>query len=191
MLVTAKDGLRGKIQQESSSVFPGRTLVEFDNGQQVYVPNSTLQPQEDGSYYLPLGLSDLDNKPIVVPVIEEQAEFSKQEITSGLVRINKVVHEREEVVDEPLITEEVEIERVPINKVVKGQAPKARQDGDKTIIPVLEEVLVVEKRLLLKEELRITRRKRTFHDPQVLTLRSEEVTVERTKPDDDTADAAS
>jgi uncharacterized protein (TIGR02271 family) len=191
MLVTAKDGLRGKIQQESSSVFPGRTLVEFDNGQQVYVPNGTLQPQEDGSYYLPLGLSDLDNKPIVVPVIEEQATISKREITSGLVRINKLVHEREEVVDEPLITEEVEIERYPVNKIVKGKAPKARQEGDKTIIPVFEEVLVVEKRLMLKEELHITRRKRTFHQPQTLTLRSEEVTVERTKLDEDGANAAS
>lgn len=37
-------------------------------------------------------------------------------------------------------------------------APEIRTEGDVTIVPVLEEVLVVEKRLVLKEELHIRRR---------------------------------
>jgi stress response protein YsnF len=44
---------------------------------------------------------------------------------------------------------------------------------------VLEEVLVVEKRLLLKEEVRITKRRIETHMPQRVILRREEVAVER------------
>ena len=56
--------------------------------------------------------------------------------------------------------ETVEVTRVPIDKVVET-APEIRTDGDVTIVPVLEEVLVVEKRLVLKEELHIRRRVET------------------------------
>jgi stress response protein YsnF len=39
-------------------------------------------------------------------------------------------------------------------------APEIRTESDVTILPVVEEVLVVEKRLVLKEELHIRRRVR-------------------------------
>ena len=58
-----------------------------------------------------------------------------------------------------------------------------RHEGDVTIIPLIEEVLVVEKRLLLREEIRVSRRKTTVNNPQVYTLRREDVQVER---DDET-----
>jgi stress response protein YsnF len=47
------------------------------------------------------------------------------------------------------------------------------------VVPVLEEVLVVQKQLRLKEEVRITRHRREAHAPQTIVLRSEEVEVER------------
>ena len=47
------------------------------------------------------------------------------------------------------------------------------------IIPVLEEVLVIQKRTVLKEELHVTRlRREVHHEPQHVVLRAEEVTVE-------------
>jgi uncharacterized protein (TIGR02271 family) len=88
------------------------------------------------------------------------------------------VHEQEELVDEPLHDEEVQVERVQVNRVVDA-APAPRQDGDTMIIPVLKEVLVVEKRLLLKEEIHVTRRHVERREPQRFLLRREEVTVER------------
>jgi stress response protein YsnF len=48
-----------------------------------------------------------------------------------------------------------------------------------TIIPLVEEVLVVEKRLLLREEIRVTRRQSAEKFHEVYTLQSEEVHVER------------
>ena len=85
---------------------------------------------------------------------------------------------REVLVDEPLLREEVAIERVPIDRVVEGPIP-VRSEGDTMIVSVLEEVLVVETRLRLTEELRITRRRTETHRPVTATVRREDVTVER------------
>ena len=78
-------------------------------------------------------------------------------VETGRVRIRKMVHERGEIVDPPLMRDEVGTKRVPIDRVVEGPL-SARTEEDTLIIPVLEEVLIVEKRLLLKEEVRITTR---------------------------------
>jgi uncharacterized protein (TIGR02271 family) len=118
-----------------------------------------------------------------VPVIEETLEVRKRQVETGKVRVKKVVHEREEVVDEALHGEQVEIKRVGINQVVEQTSP-VRHEGNTTIIPLYEEVLVVEKRLLLKEELHITRKATERREPQRLILRSEEAVVERLEPEE-------
>ena len=115
---------------------------------------------------------------IVVPVVSEELRVGKTTVKTGQVRLIKTVTEREEVVDEPLLREDVEVLRVPVGLMVDA-APAVRYEGDMMIVPVLEEVLVVEKRLRLKEELHITRRQTQTHAPQSVTLRSEEVAVER------------
>lgn len=120
---------------------------------------------------------------VVMPVIEEELAVQKREVETRRVRITKIVREREEIVDEPLLKEEVEVERVVINRVVNEPVP-VRYEGDTMIVSVLEEMLVVEKRLVLKEEWRITRRQSEFHQSQQVTLRSEEVTVERVGGDE-------
>jgi uncharacterized protein (TIGR02271 family) len=94
------------------------------------------------------------------------------------VRVSKTVEEREEVVDEPLTQETVDVERVSINRPVDAPAG-IRYEGDTMIIPIFEEVLVVEKRLMLKEEIRVTRRKTVFRTPERVTLRRELAAVER------------
>jgi uncharacterized protein (TIGR02271 family) len=190
-LVIGKDGLRGRL----ISTLPGaepltdRTLLELEDGQQLYVPADALQQQEDGSYYLPLSSADLrqaynldshgPETVLTVPVISEQITVEKRLVETGRTRIHKQVLEQEQVVDEPLMSQEVAIDHVPINQVWEGEPPLVRYEGETLVIPLLEEVLVVEKRLMLKEELRIRRVDRTVHAPQTVTLRREEVTVER------------
>jgi stress response protein YsnF len=88
------------------------------------------------------------------------------------------VQTREVLVDEPLLREEVAVERVPVNRVVEGPIP-VRSEGDTMIVSVLEEVLVVETRLILKEEVHITTRRTETHTPERVTLRREDVTIER------------
>jgi uncharacterized protein (TIGR02271 family) len=116
--------------------------------------------------------------PTVVPVIAEELAVGRRAVERGRVRVSKQVREREEVVDLPSVAEDVVVERVPVNRVVDA-APAPRQEGDTWVVPVMEEVVVVEKRLVLKEEVRITKRRTESHDPQRVTLRTENVKIDR------------
>ena len=118
-----------------------------------------------------------------IALVEEEARIDKREVVTGRVRIRTRVEEAEETVRGTLDEEVVEVERVPVDRIVDA-APAVRQDGDVTIIPVMEEVLVVEKRLVLKEELHV-RRRRTQESVEVpVTLRRERVEVERLPADE-------
>jgi uncharacterized protein (TIGR02271 family) len=147
-----------------------------------------LLPQPDGTYYLPLGLAELQaahsgERPesrytLVIPVLVEEHNIQKRVVETGKVSITKRVHEREVMVDEPLVCEEVEVTRVPVQRVVDGPIPVRDEQGI-MVISILEEVLVVEKRLMLKEEVHIRKHRVETRQPQQVTLRSEEVSVER------------
>jgi uncharacterized protein (TIGR02271 family) len=119
--------------------------------------------------------------PFVIPVVEEYLLASKKVVTTGVVRIHKSVHEREVLISEPLDSETIDVERVPMNVFVES-APTIRTEGDVTVIPVVEEVLVTTKRLRLVEEVRITKRPSTRIYQESAIVRSEEIAVERHAP---------
>ena len=114
----------------------------------------------------------------VIPLVEERAVILKRKKLTGGLRVRTVVRESEEVIDQPLTTDAVEVERVPLDRWVEAPIP-VRQEGETTIITLLEEVAVVEKRLRATEEVRITRRRTTRQAAQHVTLRREEAVVER------------
>ena len=114
----------------------------------------------------------------VIPLVEERAVILKRKKLTGGLRVRTVVRESEEVIDQPLTTDAVEVERVPLDRWVEAPVP-TRQEGETTIITLLEEVVVVEKRLRATEEVRITRRRTTRQAAQHVTLRREEAVVER------------
>ena len=114
----------------------------------------------------------------VVPIVEEQAVILKRRKLTEGVRVRTIVREHEEVVDELLATEEIEVERAPLDRWIDAPVP-VRQEGDTTIVTLIEEVVVVEKRLRAVEEVRITKRRSVRHAPQHVTLRREEAVIER------------
>ena len=114
----------------------------------------------------------------VVPVVEETAVVRKERVVTDRVRLRKRVHEDEEVLDIPVQTEAIEVERVPVGRWLDAPA-EVRREGDTTVFPVVEEVLVAEKRLRLVEEVRVTRRQETRRVQERVALRREEVVVER------------
>jgi len=121
-----------------------------------------------------------DAQDLIIPVVEETVGIDTVKVPTGAgVRVHKRVRVREEPFDVSLEHDEFVVERVPVDAWVDGPAPVPRTEGETTIVPVLEEVLVVEKRLRLKEEIRITRRPRREQVARSAQLRSEEVTVER------------
>jgi uncharacterized protein (TIGR02271 family) len=192
LVLTDRDGTRGFIDEQDAGWDDerGQVLVRLEDGRQALVPSDELRHGGDGSLYLPFSLSELtqvarrasdarrDAGAVVVPVVAEQLEVQKRKVEGGGVRIRKTVHEREEVVDEPLMREEVQVRRVRVNKVVDGPVP-VRHVGDTMVVSLLEEVLVVEKKLMVKEELHITKEQVESYRPQRVTLRTEEAVVER------------
>jgi stress response protein YsnF len=114
----------------------------------------------------------------VIPLVEERAVILKRKKLTGGLRVRTVVRESEEVIDQLLTTDKIEVERVPVDRWVEAPVP-IRQEGETTIITLLEEVVVVEKRLRATEEVRITRRRTTRQAAQQVTLRREEAVVER------------
>lgn len=118
-----------------------------------------------------------DNQSVVIPVVREELRVSRREIERGGVRVHKRVEEREEMVEQPTYREEVTVERVTLGQPL-DQEMGSRQEGDTLIIPVLEEMLVVEKRLVLKEEIRITRRRIDETEQVRIMLRQEHVEIE-------------
>jgi uncharacterized protein (TIGR02271 family) len=114
----------------------------------------------------------------VVPVVAERAVVRKRRRITQAVQVRTEVHEHEHVVERPVTTEEVTVERVPVDRWV--DAPVAvREEGEVTIIPIHEEVVVVETRLKLVEELHIRRHRVTSTARQRVTLRREEASVDR------------
>jgi stress response protein YsnF len=96
--------------------------------------------------------------------------------------VRSVVDTIEEVARAALAEDRVEVTRVPLNREVSA-APSVRTEGEVTIVPVMEEVLVVEKRLVLKEELHI-RRGVTHENVEVpITLRKQRAVIERLTAD--------
>ncbi|MDB5809384.1 MAG: hypothetical protein JWN94_1506 [Betaproteobacteria bacterium] len=115
----------------------------------------------------------------VIPVVQEELDVGKRRVETGSgVRVSKTVASRDEAVDVPLLKENVDVQRVAINRPVDAP-PAVRYEGEVMIVPIIEEVLVVEKRLMLKEEIRITRHQSELREPQHVTLRSEHAEVER------------
>jgi len=117
---------------------------------------------------------------LTVPLHTEEIAVTRRRVAGATVRISTVTRQRERLVDEPLIHERIEIERVPIGRVV-DQVPPVREEGDTTIISAVEEVAVVERRLILKEEVRIRRVRVTENHRETVMVREQDAVITRTE----------
>ena len=171
-------------------------LLRLEDGQMLSLPKDALVKQHSGDYYLLLKLSELEvsaggaatsetaeAEETIIPLAEERIVVSKRRVDGTTVRVTKQVHEEEQTVDEPLLGEEVQVERVRVDRVVDAPEP-IRYEDNVTIIPLYEEVLVVEKRLMLSEEVRVSKRRTERREPQRVTVRRESATVERIEPEE-------
>jgi stress response protein YsnF len=116
-----------------------------------------------------------------VPVIAEQLSVGTRTVDTGRgVRVHKTVVEQPVTIDERLARDEVEVRHVAVDRIVAlEEAPANRYEGDTLIVPILEEVLVVERRVRIKEELHITRVRHEEHHQEEVLLKAEQVRVER------------
>ena len=179
--IVREDGAPGMVVRRTDVAGEGAQLVvAFADGSRVVVAESALEPRSDGSYRLRAGAAVADtDESVVIPLAAEELSVRKRRVERGIVRARTRVETREEVIDEPLVSERIEVERVPVDRFVDGDPPVVRDEDGVLVVPILEEVLVVEKRLRLKEEVRLVKRRVTVNDPQRVTLRREVVEIER------------
>lgn len=121
----------------------------------------------------------------VIALAEERVRIDKTSVDGDRIRVSTRTEIIEEVLRETLRGDAVGVSRLPVDRVIaEGEtAPQVRTEGGVTIIPVLEEVLVVEKRLVLREEIHI-RQTTSGEDVEVpVTLRKQAAVVEHLDPD--------
>jgi len=113
-----------------------------------------------------------------IPVVEETARVDKREVQTGRVKVHIVVETSEQMVREALSSHNVKVTRVPVDQPVTT-VPVIRTENGITIVPVLEEILVVEKRLILREELHIEQEVSHETVEVPVSLRKQRAVVER------------
>lgn len=116
---------------------------------------------------------------VAIPVLQEELQAGARRVDTGRgVRIHKAVSSSPHTVEQVLAHDELEVRHVPVDRVVApAEAPAPRYEGDTYIIPVLEEVLVLEKRVRIREEIHIVRHQRARRHAETAVLRTETVTV--------------
>lgn len=168
-------------------------LIQTDDGAEIEVPSSLVdREQSSETLYLlasrdtllqagttsaeTLGVGD----DIVVPIHEEYLVPSTHEVDYGQVRFQKRVETVPVETTVDVKHDEIAVERIAINRPVEGsKIPAIRHEGETLIIPVLEEVIVTEKRLMLVEEIHVTRRQVSEAVPVRDSVRREYVQIER------------
>jgi stress response protein YsnF len=166
-----------------------RSIVRLEDGREFEVNSSEVQVRPDGTFLLN---SSPPRAPETAPnggaTHREAASSREQAAAREHMAAREQIAAREQMaareqtsareqeyhragpdgtvdVDVPVYSEEAGVERVPVNRLVETE-PQTRQEGDVTIIPIIEEVLVVEKRLLLKEEIHIRRTRNQVRQPR-------------------------
>ena len=177
LVVVGENGEPYSLLQRTNNNGIDTLLLGRGDGSQISLPFTDLTWKGAGTWLLTDAVRDA--RGLVIPVVEERLEVTRERIETGRVRIRKSVEAREVVVDDPLKRETIRVEHVPINQVVTGDVPQVREEGDVTVIPILEERIVTRTELVLVEEVRIHRDHSEYHDPQRVTLRKEVVAVER------------
>ena len=114
----------------------------------------------------------------IVRLHGEDLQITRERIAGDTVRVRTVTSQHDRLVEEQLVHERVEIVRVPIGRVV-DTVPDVRQDGDVTILPVVEEEIVVQKRLILKEEVHLRRVSVAEVHRETVILREQEAVITR------------
>ena len=177
-IVLDRDGQSGTVE----SVEAGRVRVRLAGGAALDLPDSAVTALDDGTYRADLSFGVLEPA-AVFQEVEEHVHVRTVARETGRVVARTVTDSREEPVDGAGWRETVHVEHVPVGREVDAVEPP-RDEGGVTVIPIYEEVLVVQKKLVLREEVRLTTRREPLGGPTRVTLRRQRVEVERLPPSD-------
>ena len=126
-------------------------------------------------------------KELVVPLASEELRLEKRETSTGKVRVQTVVETVDELARATVEEDSLDVRRVPVGKVV-AEPPCIRTEGDVTIIPVIKETMIVEKRLVLVEEVHIRHTTSSRQVEMPVTLRKQKAVIDSIPSDRQTGD---
>jgi len=155
--LTTTSGLTGSVFRKAR--FLDRTdvnRIRLSDGTEFEVPSNAVRVQPDGSFIY----DDSAGRP-AAPAAADQVTSAEKPVARA--SNGEFVH------DEALFSDDVTVERVAVNRLLDAPV-ETRQEGDTTVIPVMEEVLTIQKRLLLKEEVRITRKRTEVREPRKIRM---------------------
>lgn len=118
----------------------------------------------------------------VIPLVAEDISVSRVQKPGSTVSVRTFTSEQERLVDETLFHERAQVEHVPVGRVVE-QVPPVREEGDTTIIPIVEERITILRTLFLKEEVHVKRVRVAEQHRESVTVRVQEAVVKRTEAD--------
>lgn len=120
-----------------------------------------------------------------IEIVEEVAVLSKRTVATGTLSVRTVTETFDEEVSADLSSSQAIVDRVAIDRIV-DEVPQTRTEGDVTIVPVFEEVLVVERRIRLVEELHIRHETTSQSVRLPVAVRRQRAVVERLPADSQT-----
>jgi uncharacterized protein (TIGR02271 family) len=158
----------GSYYSDEGTVGPGMTMGDTETG----------EFRQHAAYYEGVNQSrgdDLeDEDELRVQRTEEELAAGTREREAGQLKVRKRVRTDREHIEVPIRHEEVSVERVP----VEGEASEAEIGEAEVVVPLTEEEVVVGKRPVVKEEVRV--RKDVVEGTEVVEedVRREEIEVE-------------
>jgi uncharacterized protein (TIGR02271 family) len=153
--------------ESTGTVGPGMSMGDTESGE--------FREHDRNQEGLSQPGSDLeDEDELRVQRSEEELLAGTRERVAGSVNVRKRVRTDRERLEVPTRREEVSVERVPVS----GEATEAQIGADEVSVPVVEDEVVVQKKPVAKEEIRI--RKDVVHERQIVEedVRREEVDIE-------------
>lgn len=117
-----------------------------------------------------------------LPIVEERLSVTREEVETDHVRVRTAVDTHEAVIEDTLRSDRLEVTRTPVERPVT-EAPAPYQDGDTLVIPIVEERLVIEKRLFVVEEVRVSAVAGQQATRIPVSLRRTRAIVEHDRPD--------
>lgn len=118
--------------------------------------------------------------PVTLPVVREELHVGTRTEEVGALRVRVLTEEHSELLQQPLVQESVVVERVPVGVQV-AQPREPWHEGEVLVVPVYEEV--IERRLVLKEEIRLHRQRTSTPHTEEVSLRRQRAVVERRQAD--------
>lgn len=152
---------------------------------QPHLTRAVIMANADGPPSPPDQLKSEGKTSDKISVVQEALQIEKVRQITGRVRIDLTTQTIDELVTVNRQSTEMVVTRHDIGRMIRlgEDPPQVRLDGSTTIIPVLEEVIVTQTRIVLRAELHVTAKVTAQTDRQSFPLRKQTANVKRFNPD--------